>query len=301
MGAPAGRPAGFAFRPLRKPEEYRHAEELQREALGAEAALAVPAASLKVAHDHGGLVLGAFADIYLAGLTASSLGWDGTTLYQNVHVTVVRPEYQSHHLGFRLLAFLRDEVLRLGLGEARWAFDPLHRPSASLSLRRLGARAEGFLTNYFGQLADGPQDESDRLTARWPLGDLTVARRLAGELPSPEDDRRSHASADPLVETELGESGLRLPTAIVEPEGERAHLEIPFDLRSIRTHEPAALRRWRHASRDAFRTAFDLGYRVEDLASVSIEHERRSFYLLRRTRDGTTAPESGPTAGPPPP
>jgi predicted GNAT superfamily acetyltransferase len=299
MAAPEGRAVDFALRPLRKPEEYRHAEELQREALGAEAALAVPAASLRVAQDHGGIVLGAFVDIYLAGVTASSIGWDGTTLYQRVHVTVVRPEYQNHHVGLRLMALLREEVLRLGLREARWAIDPLHRPSASLSFRRLGARADGLLTNYFGQLSDelGPKDESDRLGVRWPLDEPKVAQRLAGELPSPEDDRRSQASAEALVETEPGESGLRLPTAVVEPEGDLAHLEIPFDLASIRVHEPAAVRRWRHASRDAFRTAFDLGFAVEDIVSVSIAHERRSFYLLRRPRPGETTGDRPPPAG----
>jgi len=300
MAAPGGARTDFALRPLRKPEEYRHAEELQREALGPEAALAVPAAVLRVTPDHGGLVLGAFADIYLAGVAASSIGWDGSTLYQRVHVAVVRPEYQNHRLGVRLLAYQRDEVLRLGLAEARWAFDPLHRPSAAVSLRRLGARADGLLTNYFGQLSpeDGPRDESDRLTVRWALNEPRVERRLAGELPTPDADRRSQAAASPMLETEVGDSGLRLPTAVVEPEGPLAQLEIPFDLASIRAHEPSALRRWRHASRDAFRLAFDLGFTVDDLASVSLDHERRSFYLLRRA--APDAPAAGaPSAGAP--
>jgi predicted GNAT superfamily acetyltransferase len=301
MAAPGGARADFALRPLRKPEEYRHAEELQREALGPEAALAIPAAVLRVAPDHGGLVLGAFADIYLAGMTASSIGWDGSTLYQRVHVTVVRPAYQNHRLGVRLLAYLRDEVLRLGLGEARWAFDPLHRPSAAVSLRRLGARADGLLANYFGQLSggDGPGDESDRLAVRWALNDPRVERRLHGELPTAEEDRRDRAAASPMLETEVGESGLRLPSAVVEPEGATAQLEVPFDLASIRAHEPNALRRWRHASRDAFRLAFDLGYTVEDLVSVSLDHERRSFYLLRRA-SADAASNGGPPAGAPP-
>jgi chorismate synthase len=288
VAAAPGRPGDFALRPLRKPEEYRHAEELQREALGPDAALAVPAPLLRAVQDNGGLVLGAFADIYLAGLAVASIGWDGTMLYQNALVTVVRPPYQSHRLGLRLSAYLRDAVLGLGLAEIRWAFDPLHRPSASLSIRHLGARPDGFLPNYFGRLSeeDGMRDESDRLHVRWPLSDPQVERRLAAGPPSAEEDRRRLAASTPLVETEQGESGLRLPSVVAEPEAPTAHLEVPFDLASIRAHEPDAVRRWRHAVRDAFRGALDLGYVVDGFATLPVEHERRSFYLLRRPDDG---------------
>ncbi len=283
MATGAGGPKDFSFRRLRTPEEYRNAEELQREALGAEAALALPAPQLRSLQDNGGLVLGAFADIYLAGVIATTIGWDGTRLYHHVGAAVVRPAYQNHRLGFRLAAYLRDEVLALGLPEVRWAFDPLQHAGAALSVRRLGARPESFHPNYFGQLlgGSGARDESDRLRVRWALADEAVARRLAGAIPSAEEDRRRHAGAAALVETELGESGLRLPTAVTEPQGADAHLEVPFDLGSIRTHEAAAARRWRHAVRDALRAAFDLGYAIDDFATVPLEHERRCFYFLR--------------------
>jgi predicted GNAT superfamily acetyltransferase len=96
------------------------------------------------------------------------------------------------------------------------------------------------------------------------------------------------------VRTEPGESGLRVPVEVAEPTGPTATLEIPFDLLSIRNHEPRSVRRWRHAVRDGFRAAFDLGYAVDDFASVTLEHERRCFYLLRldRVRE---------PPGPPPP
>lgn len=279
------RTSDFGFRPLRTPEEYRQAEELQREALGPDAAQTVPSALLKGLQDNGGLVLGAFTDIYLAGVTATSIGWDGSTLYQLAHVTVVRPAYQNHRVGFRLSVFLRDEVLRLGLAEVRFAFDPLHRPSAALAVRQLGARPEAYRPNYFGQFL-GPnelRDESDRLQARWALSSAEVERRVAGGRPSPGADAARQAGAAPLVETELGESGLRLPIAVSEPAGDDATVEVPFDLASIRTHEARSVRRWRHAVRDAFRIAFDLGFEADDFAVVPIEHERRAFYFLRRT------------------
>jgi predicted GNAT superfamily acetyltransferase len=285
---------GFAFRPLRKPEEFRHADELQQEALGAEGPLAVPAGVLKELQENGGLVLGAYADIYLAGLTASAIGWDGTTLYHHSLVTVVRPEYQKHRLGVRLKAFQREEVLRLGLAEVRWTVDPIHRAAASLAVRRLGARPDGYRSNYFGQVEapGGPREESDRLHLRWALADPDVERRLAGRIPTPAEDLARHGRSFPIVRTETGESGLRLPTAVEEPSGASASLEIPFDLGSVRVHEPASVRVWRHAVRDGLRAAFDLGYRIDDVASVSLEHERRAFYFL------SPAPPAPVTAGP---
>jgi len=295
VGPKDGRSGDFALRPLRTPEEFRNAEELQRAALGVESPLTVPAALLRSVQDNGGLVLGAFADIYLAGVVASTIGWDGTTLFHLSLGTVVRPEYQSHRLGTRLKAYQREEVLRLGLAEVRWAFDPLQRAAAALGVRRLGARPDRYLANYLGHLEPPhqPRDESDRLHLRWALNDPEVERRLGGALPRPEDDLRREAGSFAIVRTEPGESGLRLPTEVVEPTGAQASLEIPFDLGSIRTHEPASVRRWRHAVRDAFRMAFDLGYVVDDFASVTREHERRAYYLLSHP----PAPPESPPAG----
>lgn len=282
MAEAPGRSGGFAFRPLRKPEEFRQAEELQRVTFADEGAPAVSAPWLRTIQDNGGLVLGAFADIYLAGVTVSSIGWDGVRLYHHVLVTVVRSEYQSHRVGFRLMTFERDEVLRLGLGEVRWEFDPLQRAAASLSIRRLGARPDRYLADYFGQAGGaGPaRDETDRLHVRWELAGAEVERRVGGSSPRPEDDLARHGRSTPIVQTEPSDLGLRLPTAVAEPSGPSATLEVPFDLASTRAHEPRSVRRWRHAVRDAFRAAFDLGYAVDDFAVVSLEHERRAFYLL---------------------
>ncbi|MFY9717322.1 MAG: hypothetical protein WAK40_05240 [Thermoplasmata archaeon] len=282
--SPAGRAEGFRFRRLVKPEEFRQAEELQRAALGAEAAGVVPAPLARSIQDHGGLVLGAFADIYLAGCTVSTIGWDGSLLYHYSHVTAVRPEYRNHHLGFRLKSFQREEVMRLGLSEIRWVFDPLVSRNAWLYVRRLASTPERYLPHYFGQLPESGDagTETDRLRTRWNLASSQVEARLAAAEAPPTEDRARWTAAEPMVETEPGESGLRLPTAVVEPGGPTAHLEIPFDLSLIHEHEPAGVRRWRHAVRDAFRVALDLHYTVDDFTVVSVDHERRGFYLLSR-------------------
>lgn len=274
----------FRFRRLEKPEEFRQATELVATVWGPDAAVSIPPPLMRVLQDNGGLVLGGFVDIYLAGLTASLIGWDGGMLYHYAHVTAVRPEYQNHHLGFRLKAFQRDEVLKLGLAEVRGAFDPLQSRNAWLFVRRLGVVPDGYFPHYFGQLDDAINrgSETDRLRYSWSLSAPRVEERLAGQVPSREEDLRRWEDSTAIVETEPGETGLRVPNAVIEPTEARAHLEIPFDLAALLEHDAAAVRRWRHAVRDAFRAAFDLGYVVDDFTVLSAEHERRSFYLLTR-------------------
>ncbi|HTT14736.1 MAG TPA: hypothetical protein VMG81_03035 [Thermoplasmata archaeon] len=283
---------GFRFRRLDKPEEFRQVEEVVRATWGDDAAPPLSPILLRILQDNGGLVLGAFADIYLAGFSAALLGWDGVTLYQQSFLTAVRPEYQNHHLGFRLKAFQRDEVLRLGLPEIRWVFDPLQSRNAWLMVRRLGARPDRYLPHYFGQLPDALNRglETDRVRVVWSIADPRVEARMGGALPGREDDRAFLTGAFPIVETEPSERGLRLPSAVAEPSGPRASLEIPFDLALIREHEPASLRRWRHAVRDAFRAALDAGYVVSDFAVVTTDHERRSFYFLTPAPPAPSAP-----------
>lgn len=287
-------PTGFKVRRLEKPEEFRQVDAVHRAVWGEDATDAVPTPLQRAVQDNGGIVLGGFADIHLVGFTVAFLGWDGATLYQYVHSTAVRPEYQNHHLGYQLHTTLRQEVLQLGLSEVRLAFDPLQSRNAWLFVRRLGGLPDRYLHHYFGQLPDSVNRgiESDRIRLVWSLSHPRVGGRLDGTYPSAAQDEARWRSATPLIRTEPGESGVRLPVEVQEPNGPVAHLEIPFDLGLVREHESATLGRWRHATRDAFRAAADLGYAVDDFAIVSVDHERRSFYLL----SPTAIPDSGPAA-----
>lgn len=302
MAAPGERVIkDFHLRRLNKPEEYRAAEEVHRLAGGLGEEVPVGAPLLRAVQDQGGLVVGAFADIHLAGFVVGFLGWDGTALYHYAHLVAVRPEYQHHRVGFRLMAFQRDEVLGQGLTSIRWTFDPLQSHHAFLFLRRLGAGIDGYRVHYYGQLATDLDrgSETDRVHATWTLTDPRVETRMAGELPSAADDARAVETSTPIVETDVGEHGLRVPTGVTEPSAPTAHLEVPFDITAIRTHEPASVRTWRHATRDAFRAALDAGYRIDDFAVVRRDRERRSFYLLTRRPPPAEGPApASPQGGP---
>jgi predicted GNAT superfamily acetyltransferase len=294
----------FHLRRVGKPEEFRAVEEVQREAWGLGAEVPVPGAVQRGFQDNGGLVLGAFVDIYLAGFTMSFLGWDGSSLYHYSHLTGIRPEYQNHHVGLRLKLFQREEVQRQGLNQIRWVFDPLQSRNAHVAIRRLGGVPDRYLVHYFGQLdsAANAGIETDRLRLVWDLAAPRTEERIAGKFPTPAEDAARWRRSTAILETKVGDSGIRLPAAVDEPTAAEVHLEVPFDLRLVREHEPAALRTWRHAGRDAFRAAFDAGYRIDDFAVVSEEHERRSFYFLRagspsaRAGEGALPVDPGPSS-----
>ncbi|HEV2449689.1 MAG TPA: hypothetical protein VGU43_04675 [Thermoplasmata archaeon] len=285
----------FRLRPIDKPEELRAAEGLERQAMGGGDEVPVSVSVLRAAQEHGGLVFGAFADIYLAGVGADLLGWDGTELYRYALLTAVLPEYQHHQLAYRLMLFRRESALQQGLPAIRWTFDPLRRRAARLSIRRLGARPEKYLPHHLGRLAWTEEAglDTDRLRVRWPIAEPAIETRLAAPPAASEDDRALWEPARPILTTEPGEHGLRAPVAVEEPVGPSAHLEIPFDLAAVREHEPEALPRWRYAVRDGFRAAQDLGYEVTDFLAFAVEHERRCFYLLRPV---SKAPAPSPAA-----
>jgi predicted GNAT superfamily acetyltransferase len=292
---PTEREVGFRFRRLDKPEEFRQVEEVHRTVWGEESTDPVPPSLQRAVQDNGGLVLGGFADIFLAGYTVAFLGFDGTALYLYDHELAVRPEYQNHHLGLDLMKALRTEVLQLGLKEVRLAFDPAQSRNAWLFVHRLGGRPAQYLHHYYGQMADPVNRgiESDRVRLVWSLGSPSVESRVSGQYPSREEDRDRWSRSEAIIATQPGESGLRLPAEVSEPTGELAHLEIPFDFDLVRQHEPAGRRHWRHAIRDAFRIATDLGLEVEDFTVLTESHERRSFYLLRRRPESAEGPSAG--------
>jgi chorismate synthase len=267
---------------LETPEEFRAAEEVQRAAWGFSTDGPVPAAIQRAIADNGGLLLGAFDGPRLVGLSLGFLGREGERLYHYSQLTAVRPEVQNRHVGLALKAFQRQEVLRQGLSEIRWTFDPLQTRNARFNVRRLGGVPDRYFAHYYGPMADAINEglETDRLRLIWSLNDPRVVERLGAHLPTPEQDEQRYHASSALVETVMGPNELRRPIAGHPPSGPSLHLEIPFDLSSVRDRDPGGVRRWREVTRAAFLAALEAGYRVDDFAILPIAGERRCFYFL---------------------
>ena len=289
-------PKDFQFRRLQKPEEFRAVEEVDRAAGGIPEEPPVPTTVQRVVQDNGGLVVGAFAEIYLAGFAVGFLGWDGEKLYLYSHRTAVRPEYQNHHLGFRLKTHQRDEVLRQGLDEIRWTFDPLQSRTAFLHVHRLGAVPDRYLVHYFGRLGGegGENLETDRVRTVWKLQDPAVVARLEANGTDRAADERRFAEATPLVETELDEHGLRVPTTVQEPAHPSASLGDPVRPRP----HPGACRR-RTSGRGAMRPGMRSGPRsTSGTSSTTLPWSRRTTSGGASTSSAGRRPRPKPAPAP---
>ncbi len=280
----AGDGAGMTLRLLSSPEEYRAVEEVQREAWGLGGDGPVPATIQRAIQDNGGILLGAFDKDRMVGFTLGFLGREEGRLYHYSHMTGVRPPYQNRSVGFALKVRQRAEALAQGLDEIRWTFDPLQSRNAFFNIHRLGGTPDRYYPRYYGTMRDALNEglETDRLRLVWRLKDPRVEARLAGECPTSEEDEKRVRESTPLVETALGDQGLRRPAHVRPPEADRVHLEIPPDLHAVRTRDPGVTRRWRDVTREAFLQAFAHQYRVDDFVTVRLGGERRSFYLCSR-------------------
>lgn len=142
----------------------------------------------------------------------------------------------------RAWALLHDVTTML------WTFDPLVSRNARFNLVKLGAFAREYAVDFYGPLDDGinTENETDRLTAEWPLTEIRPAE--APVVPGPPDARVVATAPDarPLAVSAGGEMWCR----------------VPHDIVALRRTDPAAAADWRTAVRDVLVPAFATGLRA---------------------------------------
>ncbi|WP_242676073.1 GNAT family N-acetyltransferase [Streptosporangium minutum] len=188
----------------------------------------------------GGYVAGAFLGEELVGAAAGFLA-AGESLHS--HVAGVAPEVQGRGVGRAIKEHQRRWAAERGLRSISWTFDPLVRRNAYFNLSRLGARAERYLTDFYGPMTDGINDGdvSDRLFAEWPV-----------------DGTRAESSDTSEARVILDTSG-----RVTGPGGSAVlKCATPADVERMRRQEPSAARDWRAAQREALGGALAEGYRI---------------------------------------
>lgn len=194
---------------------------------------------------HGNPVLGAFVEGELVGAQMGFLGRapDGELILHS-HVTGVLEEHQHTGVGFALKAAQRDWSLANGIATVTWTFDPTIGRNAYFNLRKLGASAERFFRNFYGEMDDAFNlgERTDRLEIVWRLRDPRVVAAMAGE--RVEVDA---SEAVPLLDGREGRPLLR-PGA----DAPRLLIRVPRDHVALRREDPGLAEAWRDAVADAF-------------------------------------------------
>jgi predicted GNAT superfamily acetyltransferase len=159
----------------------------------------------------------------------------------------VLPDVQGRDVGRALKLHQRAWALERGLTTIAWTYDPLIRRNAWFNLTKLGARAVGYLVDFYGVMEDAQNigDESDRAVAVWSLATPYVTAAAAGVRSEPDVDALLRDGACLALRSESGE-----PVAGAVPAGTtRVLVEIPDDIQALRLTDPQLARRWRQASR----------------------------------------------------
>jgi predicted GNAT superfamily acetyltransferase len=191
------------------------------------------------------------------------------------HMLGVLPEARDGGLGAELKVRQRQAALGLGVTLIEWTFDPMQALNAHLNFAKLGAIAEEYVENLYGD-SSSPLHRgtpTDRLIAQWNLDAPHVVRRIErGALPV----RAAGAFEAPPVLT-VGERTQPSPVD-TSTTGRRVAVEIPVGFPEMQASDPDLALAWRLATRRAFTTYFARGYRAVDFF---LERKRgRGRYLL---------------------
>jgi predicted GNAT superfamily acetyltransferase len=153
------------------------------------------------------------------------------------------PQRRHKGVGYALKLAQRAQALEQGITLVRWTFDPLVARNAYFNLHKLGAIADRFGRNFYGEMTDAVNagERSDRCTVRWDLQRDPGPRQIA----APE-------------EVALAREGTH-PGPVTEPTRRRALVEVPAEYAELRAREPELARAWRDASAEAIEACLATG------------------------------------------
>ena len=219
----------------------------------------------------GGYVAGAYDG---PRLVAASLAFhtDGAEAGLHSHISAVLPDLQGRDVGVALKLHQRAWALERGLKTISWTYDPLLRRNAWFNITKLGARAVGYLVDFYGVMDDAQNagdDSSDRAVALWSLEAPYVTRAADGDRAELSVDALVRAGACLALRDEDGR-----PRRTPVPAGTRQVLvQIPADVQQLRRTDPDVAHAWRESSREVLEPLLAGAY-------VATGFTRSGCYLL---------------------
>jgi predicted GNAT superfamily acetyltransferase len=251
--------AGVDLRPLTSLEDCDRILEVMIAPWGEHQLL--PREMIRALGESGNVPYGALDGDELIGYVLDWAGVDGEGLHVHSHMLATRPDRRHTGVGYALKLAQRARALDQGIHVARWTFDPLLARNAHLNLTKLGAIADRFHRNFYGEMTDtlNAGDRSDRLVVRWDL-DRPPGGSVAGD-----------PGGLPVV---LARGRGERPEPGDPPGPNGAVLEIPPELLELKKIVPESAATWREAAADAFAECFESGLIVRGF------DRKRSAYVL---------------------
>ncbi|BAB60370.1 hypothetical protein [Thermoplasma volcanium GSS1] len=126
---------------------------------------------------HGGIILGAYSNDRLVGMSFSYPGYRHGSVYLYSHMTGVIEEEKHRNIGYELKMKQREVARSMGYELIAWTFDPANPLNAYFNLSKLKCISRTYVKNFYGRMEDGINRgmRTDRLVAEWWLNiDLDV-------------------------------------------------------------------------------------------------------------------------------
>lgn len=233
---------------------------------------AAPAALMVAFNHNGGLVIGGYWGKRLVALALAFVGKHRDEIRLWSHMAGVHPDYRGRGMGQGIKFAQRRFALERGHSQIGWTYDPLLRGNANFNLRLLGASANVYHVNHYGEMQDAINAglPSDRLEVHWDLHDERVQALANGQ-----DMPIRVRDAPFLLEMDPHGAPLTNLAALAESPSQ-CRIEIPREVDDMRRELPERALAWRLALRDVLRAAFAAGYTARDFA----HEDTRCWYVL---------------------
>lgn len=236
--------ARVEVRPVERLEDADLVTEIMRATWGDHQL--VPRELIRAFQESGNVPYGAFDGGAMVGYVLGFLAAGEGGLHTHSHMLAVLPDWRSRGVGYALKLAQRAAALDVGVRVVRWTFDPLLSRNAYFNIAKLGAFADRFHRNLYGEMSDvlNRGDRSDRLVVRWDL------------------DREPKGVAVGEGVEVLGRAGPEdspRPRGVTPPGSLPAVVRIPREYPSLRERDPSLARAWREAVADALQACFEFG------------------------------------------
>jgi predicted GNAT superfamily acetyltransferase len=205
----------------------------------------LPREMVRALAESGNVPWGAFDGDELVGYV---LGWAGVEpedaeLHVHSHMLAAVPGRRSKGVGYALKLAQRAQALDQGIHLVRWTFDPLVSRNAWFNLGKLGAVADRFERDFYGEMSDSLNlgERSDRLVVRWDL----------------DREGATPPSTGASVLERVGDPPR--PVRPASPKHDGASVQIPREYAELKASEPDLAGEWRDATADAMEQCFAVG------------------------------------------
>ncbi len=210
---------------------------------------------------HGGVVIGAYDEDKLIGMSFGFPGRRKNYDYFYSHMTGVLEGKKYSGIGYQLKLYQKEWAKKQGYDMIAWTYDPLMALNARFNIHKIGAFSRTYLKNFYGQMDDNINTgmRTDRFVAElW----------LDYEKPETEDrgitalDRNGIVSGD-LQRIAMDESCIRV--------------YIPGNFKAVRDRSMDEAMRWRDSSDKVMKFLFSQGF-----IAVDFKSDTDNFYLFTR-------------------